>query len=1597
MQAVLGSPRPPTEGPAPPEDREPKVKRVAQSVEVSGGMADNPLTGGRPGSFLRMANARLDPSGNVVPADGSRFLRVDPEDPTSAVLFVDGNTETRVQTSGPDSSGAVTTTGSKPVDGLFSFEGSLVAVVEGALWLWTGRGPARRIPITGGTALTGRWFAGRDVLGKRFTRATVNNETVVCSGAFEDPIRLHVAGRDEEGNPDVQAHVLGIPRPEMEDVTEGTPVQPVKADPEADPPVAAVVPGLWLYFFAWSRRYSSDGYNKVDFGPPSEALEVVERETGLPGSKTRVRVHSFRAREGTVPPAQLGPLALRMFRTRSREGAAYEVGYASRLTPIPAGADGTFSFDRDPGVPSVVPATAGVRYLRTPQADGFDVKWNYTDSNDRAVSKVFSKPTDERPTRITLTEADSTSLPAVLFIVPDGDLFKVLLAVERATPLPGVVLSLGRAGGPNFRDSELNNALTGHYRLGYRAPVEAPAVSASKAAGLSTAGGKVSLYSWDLGRRARENLLFRVSAYPVVSWSDGSDAEDYNSWDFRSARPIPTFRRVDGVAHNNPVSAVALGKGVDNYKTASLPASQQDVPQMADSIRNSPSSSWDFIRYLEVKKDNATVPSVLIFGSADKGDGFLRPMNGTAAQVVHRSRFSYTNRYSVFVIQGYANNAYTVSLDTPGFRRRSWTHGALSDDVVQSPVNNRRFYYFKDGVFKQASLSFSITPTHPGLLYRDAARNFILDVEEPFTDVASNVEPRITFSRGTQSYTYRLVNIPNANVDSCIRNGGDRWLPTGYTRYAVYDPSRTYRGNRCLETFTLRLDPPRSAVPFYWFDPLTTEQPVSIHIGGLPSNVSMGFTTNDADYSTSYTSNSLAGPAPLETRPHGNVQLISKENLGNLTLTVDGTALGAEDARTDAGFNLTTAVAPVKRTSPVNRDDNRTPWATSWARINGEDAYVYTWRSSLEGLGNPPDNALFTQYLATGTSAQKTESVKKRTIKLTSDENDVTVEWTKDSDVGPPDPWDLRDPSLSMGMQVFEDSTLPAGEVQDDLRLNPDAALGRTEVARLYTQKGGQPNFPPPPSKFCAAAGGRVFLGGVRVGSDVIENRVVWSNTQSTGPAPHGFDEGQFLDLDDPVTAMARTVNNMIVFTKSTVHRIEGVAGGRLGIYGIEDTHGCPSPLGPVDTPTGLVFPAEAGVFVLKGVQPIRLSDHISRRWKEDIPDKSSIVSVHDPVNQLVHFIYRAGREGAVPAADPDFENAFTLDMRRSRLADDGGWFCTREARYYQDARARDMGTCWAFHEGAVHAGEKTGQISRFSSGLQDVERPGGGPLVPVSFLFIGGGMDCGGPGLFKTSSRLSYSLDCHTPGAVRFQLLPDGGRGRLMDAGTLVSPDRIAGGGTSDIFEPVSQVRSRQAPVLGPWRRAVCYQTVMRTGYKEEFRFTFAIRLDPPDFNEQNCILGRDAPFIIQEWLEPGGLPNFRDQSWWQGRFLNVVEVRRPEWEFLCDGSFHWIATAAGDPGEIGNFTAETSPPWDGNWITEVGEDGSCVRNEPMPEYRAALDAGALRSGPWDPMRNPRSFATGTARIASHRSPSFSLVDCTLHAALTGITTEPGLVGGEA
>ena len=241
--------------------------------------------------------------------------------------------------------------------------------------------------------------------------------------------------------------------------------------------------------------------------------------------------------------------------------------------------------------------------------------------------------------------------------------------------------------------------------------------------------------------------------------------------------------------------------------------------------------------------------------------------------------------------------------------------------------------------------------------------------------------------------------------------------------------------------------------------------------------------------------------------------------------------------------------------------------------------------------------------------------------------------------------------------------------------------------ALIYTSGGVLDNGEPPLAKALHVANGAAWYGNVKLGTEIIKNRVY----QSIIDDPDSVPSTNFTDLDDDIVGISSYLDRVIVLCKDSVYRLDGTfdeQGGGLVTYQlISDTHGCVSQSSIVRTQNGVVFASMEGFVYTDGFDTFKISDGFNSRYKAlvrtDIQRKR-IYGAFDNVEGKVWWSVQTSEN----AAD-DVDTSYILDVRYGMRPD--STFTTAGG---QDEFAP---TCINFQKTNMLRGDKRGYLFHHS------------------------------------------------------------------------------------------------------------------------------------------------------------------------------------------------------------------------------------------------------------------------------------------------------------
>lgn len=171
---------------------------------------------------------------------------------------------------------------------------------------------------------------------------------------------------------------------------------------------------------------------------------------------------------------------------------------------------------------------------------------------------------------------------------------------------------------------------------------------------------------------------------------------------------------------------------------------------------------------------------------------------------------------------------------------------------------------------------------------------------------------------------------------------------------------------------------------------------------------------------------------------------------------------------------------------------------------------------------------------------------------------------------------------------TFNDNTVDTVSIVDD---TADATL--TGNPQLYTTGGALENIAPPVASVTTQHKQRMFL----AGAPEQPSRLYFSKVYIPGEGLH-FSELQALDVElgvgGAITALASLDDSLVVFKRNSIYIVDGLGPDRAGNQNdyqarkINTDVGCRFPQSIVNTPIGVMFKSEKGIYLLDRQQSVR-------------------------------------------------------------------------------------------------------------------------------------------------------------------------------------------------------------------------------------------------------------------------------------------------------------------------------------------------------------------------------------------------------------------------
>lgn len=198
-----------------------------------------------------------------------------------------------------------------------------------------------------------------------------------------------------------------------------------------------------------------------------------------------------------------------------------------------------------------------------------------------------------------------------------------------------------------------------------------------------------------------------------------------------------------------------------------------------------------------------------------------------------------------------------------------------------------------------------------------------------------------------------------------------------------------------------------------------------------------------------------------------------------------------------------------------------------------------------------------------------------------------------------------------------------AGTVNNGTTSFVDLALDTflIDAQKLYTTGGVSFNDQPPISKFMTILNTTGYFASIIDTGQTLENRVRQSNANSIDSCPATF----FDDLDETITGMNTVKNNVVVFSRYSVYRMENgfnlLGQGALTHERISSTKGSLNNAGIVKTEDGLFFPGNDGFYFTDGFQLVKLSggfDSYYAKFVQTANQRKRLTGTYDKIKNRI-------------------------------------------------------------------------------------------------------------------------------------------------------------------------------------------------------------------------------------------------------------------------------------------------------------------------------------------------------------------------------------------
>lgn len=227
------------------------------------------------------------------------------------------------------------------------------------------------------------------------------------------------------------------------------------------------------------------------------------------------------------------------------------------------------------------------------------------------------------------------------------------------------------------------------------------------------------------------------------------------------------------------------------------------------------------------------------------------------------------------------------------------------------------------------------------------------------------------------------------------------------------------------------------------------------------------------------------------------------------------------------------------------------------------------------------------------------------------------------------------------------------GEVTNGTTIFNDTFADSTIQANnitVYTTGGVLNNDPPPPSKAIHMANGFGWYGNVKIGNEIITNRLL----QSVGDDLDSVPLTNFIDLEDEIIAVSSYLDRIIALCSNSVYLISGFydefGNGGLTKQRISDTFGCVSANSVVQIQQGVVFASKEGFCFTDGFNTYKITEGFNQRYRNIVQtaqQRKRIFGVYDKTDKRIWWTAQSSA-----GVNDDCDTTYIFDSRFGISAD---------------------------------------------------------------------------------------------------------------------------------------------------------------------------------------------------------------------------------------------------------------------------------------------------------------------------------------------------------